>query len=299
MHHFSIKDIENLCGIKAHTLRIWEQRYQLCVAKRKASQHRIYDNNDLKELLQVSFLYHNGYKISNIAGLSLADIEKLVEETYKNHPTNHEGSIHQLTEASLDFDKERFEKIINCLVLRTGIENSIRDVFYPFLQRIGLLWMTNHAIPAQEHFASHIIRKKIILATDGLETPSNDKNSIVIFSPSGEYHEIPLLTANYFFRKEGNKTLYFGTNVSVNTLTYYLNCHPAEYVYAHIITCLSHTDIEDYISALRQSFKGKIVFSGPACRFLEESHDLIILNSLEELVAFSKKPGVIERRTIT
>lgn len=299
MHHFSIKDIENLCGIKAHTLRVWEQRYQLCVAKRKVSQHRIYDNNDLKELLQVSFLYHNGHKISNIAGLGPAEIEKLVEETYKSHPTNHEGSIHQLTEASLDFNKERFEKIINSLVLRTGIENSIRDVFYPFLQRIGLLWMTNHAIPAQEHFASHIIRKKIILATDGLEATAKEKNIILVFSPSGEYHEIPLLTANYFFRKEGNKTLYFGTNVSVNTLTYYLSCHPAEYVYAHIITCLSNTDIEDYIVTLRQSFKGKIVLSGPGCRFLEESYGLIILNSLEELVAFSKQPGVIEGKPIT
>ena len=148
MNHFTIKDIENLCGIKAHTLRIWEQRYnKLFVPKRKQSQHRIYDNDDLKELLRISFLYHNGHKISKIAELNPEQIQQLVE-TFSITEDNHEVFIHQLIEAGVDFDEEKFEKIVNGLVLRVGLEKSIINVFYPFLQRIGLLWMTNNLIPA-------------------------------------------------------------------------------------------------------------------------------------------------------
>ena len=108
MNQFSIRDIENLCGIKAHTLRIWEQRYKLFVPKRKQSQHRVYDNEDLKELLRVSFLYHNGHKISRIAKLSSADIQQVVKCACDRE--NDEAQVLQLLEAGLDFDKEQFEK---------------------------------------------------------------------------------------------------------------------------------------------------------------------------------------------
>ena len=186
MNHFTIKDIENLCGIKAHTLRIWEKRHQLVLPKRKQSKHRFYDNVDLKELLRISFLYHQGYKISTIAELSPEEIHHAVESTSPGEK-NHEIFVHQLIEAGLDFDKERFEKIVNSLVLCIGLEKCISAVFYPFLHRIGLLWMTNNVIPAQEHFVSHIIRKKIICATDALETDSNSPSNIIVFAPSGEF----------------------------------------------------------------------------------------------------------------
>ena len=187
MNHFTIKDIENLCGIKAHTLRIWEQRYNFFVPKRKKSQHRIYDSDDLKELLRISFLYHNGYKISKIAELNPGQIHQLVEESGMQD-NNHEIFIHQLIEAGLDFDKEKFEIIVNCLALRIGMEKCITEVFYPFLQRIGLLWMTNNVIPAQEHFVSQIIRNKIIVATDGLEVRNDAVTNVIVFTPTGEFH---------------------------------------------------------------------------------------------------------------
>lgn len=288
MHQFSIKDIENLCGIKAHTLRAWEQRHQLCVAKRKGSQHRIYDDEDLKELLRVSFLYHNGYKVSEIAGLSNAEIDKLVEESVVTH-NNEENYIHQLIEASLDFDKERFEKIINCLVLRIGIEKCIKNIFYPFLHRIGLLWMTNHAIPAQEHFASHIIRKKILVATDGIETSDKDKPVILVFAPTGEFHEIPLLTVNYFLKKYGSRTVYMGVDVALETLNYYLQNKPVQFVYTHVITCLNARELEDYLLSLRQLFPGKMILSGPACKHMESRlTDIKMIHSPDEMIAFAK-----------
>lgn len=294
MNHFTIRDIENLCGIKAHTLRIWEQRYKLFVPKRKESQHRIYDNDDLKELLRISFLYHTGHKISKIAALQPGEIDRLVQasgigENYQ------EAFVHQLIEAGLDFDKERFEKIINSLVIRIGFDKTIVNVLYPFLQRIGLLWMTNNVIPAQEHFASHIIRKKIILATDGLEVDAKTASNIVVFAPAGEHHEISLLTANYFFRKYNNRTTYFGVNVSVEALEYYLHHHPATHIYAHVITQLCSEGLTNCVNALCKKFPDKkIVLSGPVCQQLENRPaNLLILHSLEEMIAFAKETGAV------
>ncbi len=292
MNHFTIRDIENLCGIKAHTLRIWEQRYKMFVSKRKESQHRIYDNDDLKALLRISFLYHNGYKISKIAALTPEEIKQRVE-TFPIQEDNYEVYVHQLIEAGVEFDEDSFEKIVNCLVVRIGFEKCIAHVFYPFLQRIGLLWLTSNVIPAQEHFVSHIIRKKIILAIDGLEIDANSVSNIVVFAPAGEQHEIPLLTANYFFRKYNNRTTYFGTNVSVESLIYYLQHHKATHLYIHVITHLRNEGFNTYIQALCNNFPDKkIIVSGPVCKGIEHiPANLQILQSLNELIVFSKETG--------
>ncbi len=294
MNNFSIKDIENLCGIKAHTLRIWEQRYKsLFCAKRKDSKHRTYDCNDLKELLRISFLYHNGFKISRIAEMSCEEIQQLVEKTC-NSDCNHEVSVQQLLTASIDLDKERFEKIINSLVLRFGLDKCITHIFYPFLQRIGLLWMTGNLIPAQEHFSSHIICKKIIVATDGLEPPYSNAYTIAIFAPLGEFHELPLLVANYFFRKNNIQTIYFGTDVALDTLCYYDRQNSITHLYAHVITNLNNPELDGFACALSNRFSDKeIIFSGPACKCIEQRKpaNLRMLYSMDELIALTKEMG--------
>lgn len=288
MNQFSIRDIENLCGIKAHTLRVWEQRYNLFVAKRKESQHRIYDCDDLKELLRISFLYHNGYKISRIAEMSSQQIGEEIEKI-KPQPCNYDIFVHQLVEASITLDKENFEKVVNGLVLRIGFEKSIIYVFYPFLERIGLLWMTNHVIPAQEHFSSHIIRKKIICATDGLETINDDKFNVVLFSPPGELHEIPLLLVNYFFRKQGIRTTYFGTGVNIETLKYYANHHAVTHFYTHIITHLDNYGLNESVCLFCKTFPDqKIIISGPACTCIQQKpRNLHHLRSIDEVIDFT------------
>jgi DNA-binding transcriptional MerR regulator len=289
MNQFTIRDIENLCGIKAHTLRVWEQRYNLCIAKRKESLHRFYDNDDLKELLRISFLYHNGHKISRIAALSREEIHQLVQESCVTE-NNHSVFIHQLTEAGMDFDKEKFEKIVNCVALRLGLEKSITDVFFPFLERIGLLWMTNNVIPAQEHFVSHIIRKKIIMAIDGLEVPANKPN-IVLFAPEGEHHEIPLLAINYFFRKHNNHTTYLGVNVNRECIDYYLANQPADRLYVHIITHLDNCGLESFVCALCRDYPDKqIIVSGPAVKCMDKKpRNLQVLHSMQEMIAYAAK----------
>lgn len=285
MNRFTIKDIENLCGIKAHTLRVWEQRYNFFTPKRKGSQHRVYDSDDLKALLRISFLYHNGYKISKIAQLNPEQIEKEVANS-KIQKGSYELYVQQLIETSIQLDKENFERVSNEIVSELEMEKAILHVFYPFLNRIGLLWMTNHVIPAQEHFSSHIIRKKIISATDGLKVDNQKKYNVVIFSPSGELHEIPLLLVNYLFRKKGIKTTYFGVNVAVESLVYYCRHHSVSHFYTHLITHLDSERLDSYISALCNYFPDKtILLSGPASDSIHQNPvNLKRVHSLDEVI---------------
>lgn len=292
MNNFNIRDIENLCGIKAHTLRIWEQRYGLCVAKRKESRHRIYNDEDLKDLLRVSFLYHNGHKISKIAALGAVEINRLVENA-SHTDESVELYVHQLINAGIDLDKERFEKTVTCVVIRFGLEKAITHIFYPFLQRIGLLWMTNNVIPAQEHFVSHIIRKKIILATDGAEVDPESKAIVLIFAPRGELHEIPLLTINYFFRKYGTRTVYFGDNIPVDCIRQYLSENPVTHLFTHVTTDLNNDWLEKYICSLCKEFPAiKMVASGPACKCIQRTvPNLQVLQSMEEMISMARETG--------
>ncbi|OSZ79852.1 hypothetical protein CAP36_00885 [Chitinophagaceae bacterium IBVUCB2] len=292
MNHFTIKDIENLCDIKAHTLRIWEQRYELFTPKRKKSLHRIYDNEDLKELLRISFLYHSGHKISKIAALTPEEIQQLVEKS-SLQKNNQEAYVHQLIEAGIDFDQEKFEQIINSVIQQVGLERCIIELFYPFLQRIGLLWMTNNVIPAQEHFSSHIICKKIIMAIDGLKNIDENLPAILVFTPAGEFHEIPLLAANYFLRKYNNRTVYFGINVQQQSVEYYLQHQPVSCVYTHVITKLTEDGTENYINWLCKKFPDKnITLSGPAGKCIEQiPPNLRIIRSVDEMITFAKKRG--------
>jgi DNA-binding transcriptional MerR regulator len=167
MQQFTIKDVENLCNIKAHTIRIWEQRYKLIVPKRKESLRRIYDNEDLKQLLRVSFLYHNGWKISRIASLTE---DEIINEVYKSeiNSITYKNYIIQLIVAAIDFNEPQFLEILDSLTRKIGFEKCVTDICYPYLQRVGLLWVTNNVIPAQEHFSSYIIMHKIIAEIDKL-----------------------------------------------------------------------------------------------------------------------------------
>ena len=233
MQQFTIRDIEHLTGIKAHTLRIWEQRYGILIPKRKESLHRIYDNEDLKELLRISFLYHNGWKISKIASLNKDDIVKTIAGTEIDSKT-YKSFIVRMIEAAIDFNEASFTDLLNELIGSIGFESCIVNVCYPYLERIGLLWLTNNAIPAQEHFSSYIIQNRIIAETEKL-APKTSQPEMVLFSPKGEYHELPLLFINYLLRKNGWNVVYLGSSVD-KAVVQELRHPTIRYFFVHLIT---------------------------------------------------------------
>jgi len=289
MNQFSIKDLENLTGIKAHTLRVWEQRYGIIKPQRKESNHRYYLNNDLKQLLRVSFLYHKGYKISKIATLNEVEIKQLSLEQNNSAPT--EIIVNRLLEASIDFNVDGFETAIEQAFQQFGFEKSITQIIYPFLEKIGLFWMTDNVIPAQEHFSSNIIRNKIIAASDKLLKSQQAKaTTVLLFTPPGEHHELPLLITNYMLRKNGIRTIYFGCNVVGSTIESYVKHFNVTHIYTHLITLFTDKDAAHFVTSLCHAFPNKqIVVSGPAVSALKlNMKQLTILHSFQETQEFCK-----------
>lgn len=291
MNHFTIKDIENLSGIKAHTLRIWEQRYQLFIPKRKESKHRYYDNEDLKHILRISQLYHNGLKISKIAQLPASSILSMAMEPYLGKQ-NTDVYIHRLIEASIDFDEERFEELFEQALKQFGLEVTIIDVMYAFLERIGLLWLTDHVIPAQEHFASNIIKRKIISALDALKTkPSPSSGTYVLFTPEGEQHEIPLLLNHYLMKASGKKCIYMGVDVPFDDIDIYVKLKNPKYLYFHAITHLYEQPMDDLLKQLKRKFsQQEIIMSGPLTKEVTLNiQGVTLLRSMTEMLEFAKR----------
>ncbi|MBK8845348.1 MAG: MerR family transcriptional regulator [Bacteroidetes bacterium] len=216
MSTFSIKDIETLTGIKSHTIRIWEQRYELLQPKRTDTNIRYYDDDDLKFLLNVSLLNRNGVKISKIAGLSLIDLEKLVGEITSDS-SDISIQIHKLTAATLNLDEHEFTLIINNHCSLNGFEYTMYNLIFPFMSHLGVMWQSGTVNPAFEHFITNIIRARLVVMTEmlGARPSSSSIKKAILFCPEGEYHEIGLLFANYMLRNYGFHTLYLGQNIPV------------------------------------------------------------------------------------
>lgn len=286
MQRFTIKDIENLTGIKAHTLRIWEQRYPFFQPKRKESQHRFYDNDDLKKLLQIAFLYHLGWKISRIAALPFSEIEREVNEHQVAAP-EHRLFVYKLIECALDFNEQEFTTLLNDIIGRLGFENCITKVCFPYLTKIGLLWSTNNVIPAQEHFSSYIIQNLIIAETQKLP-PLNMPPEIVLFCPQQEFHELPLLYLNYLLRKHGKLTVYLGTNISLKELKLVAGLPGIKTLYLHLITNFTGYSIDEYLETLCVTFRDKqIIASGAATLHTQRRFTNVqVLKSDREIYGF-------------
>ena len=271
MNVFSIRDIENLTGIKAHTLRIWEQRHNLFNPKRKQSKHRFYDSDDLKYILRIAYLYkHSDLKISKIASLPEETIRELTMEP-KPGAHNYGIYVNHLVEAALDFDQDRFEKVLQKVIDQSGFENAVFEIVFPLLKRIGMLWLSGMIHPVQEHFASSMVIKRMILAIDQQpKVVTASKRKVMLFAPQGEFHEIPILFMQYLLKKNGIPYVYLGQNVSLETIETVGRYHQVTELYFHLITNLTGCDIQQYLRKLSDLFPDRpILFS--CCQVCEHT----------------------------
>ncbi|MES2519751.1 MAG: MerR family transcriptional regulator [Bacteroidota bacterium] len=263
MSNYSIKDLEQLSGIKAHTLRIWEQRYNILKPDRTDTNIRTYDDKDLKLVLNISLLKDHGYKISEISKMASEEMSKevmLISDKQLNYP----DQIHALTIAMLDLDEERFEKIVSTNTLQFGFENMMTNIIYPFLSRIGTLWITGSIGPAQEHFISNLIRQKLIVAIDGqLPSLRPGAKKYLLYLPEGEMHEISLLFANYIVRSRQNKVIYLGQSLPFNELIFAYDIHKPDFIFSVITSVPGQNEIQKYVYKLSKEFPhSKILLTG-------------------------------------
>jgi DNA-binding transcriptional MerR regulator len=261
MGQYSIKELEQLSGIKAHTIRIWEKRHKIIEPSRTATNIRYYSDLDLKKIINVSLLNTYGIKISKIADMSMDDVNKKVLEI--SELQNDKGvHIDQMVIAMIDMEEELFEKILNNLILRFGFEKTITEIIYPFLEKIGILWQTQNITPAHEHFISNLIRQKIIVAIDGLPIPPKTSKKILLFLPEGEMHELGLLFYHFLIRKSGYRTYYLGQNVPHEDLISVYKVHQPDFMLTSITSTLI-IPIEKYLEQLANDFgQTKILASG-------------------------------------
>ena len=216
---FSIKDLENLTGIKAHTIRIWEKRYNLLSPNRTDTNIRTYNISSLQKLLNISYLNNNGIKISKIAKLKDDGIAAKVREiASRNKLENH--AINALKMAMMNFDQILFYNTYNSLIENKTFSDIFYGVFLPLLNEIGLLWQTHTITPAHEHFISTHIKQKILLNIEKLQSiePKPSSKTFVLFLPENEIHDIGLLFINYQLRSKGYHTIFLGESVPMDSL---------------------------------------------------------------------------------
>jgi len=246
MQTYPINELERLTGVKAHTIRIWEKRYGLIAPERTTTNRRYYNDKQVKKLLNITTLLSYGKKISKIAELSEEELNKEVLKgaTPQLHHKLIEAHINELVKCMLTYDEDAFEQTFSASVAERGFYDTMMQVVYPFLEKVGTLWRVDKTAPVQEHFASGIIRRKLMAATDALAQPDPSASSFLLFLPENEWHEIALLFANYIIRATGHKTIYLGQNVPFENIVKVCNTVSPEYMLFFYIGAKPMKEIE-------------------------------------------------------
>ncbi len=215
---FTIKDLENLSGIKAHTIRIWEKRYHVLEPSRTSTNIRYYDISNLQKLLNVTLLYNQGYKISKIAALSNPELQQLVRDHLAE---NSSGNLYtnSFKLAMLNFDQHLFEDTFRQLKSEYDFSEIFMKIFLPLLEEIGTLWQSDTISPAHEHFISNLIKQKLLTSTEQLRQVEKKLGKVfVLYLPLNEIHELGLMFIHYELMKKGYHSIYLGPSVPIDNL---------------------------------------------------------------------------------
>ena len=280
MAQYTIKELEHLSGIKAHTIRAWEQRYNILHPKRTDTNIRYYDEADLKSLLNISLLNERGYKISKIAQMEPEQIQKEVVELC-DAPFRCSHHVSALISAMVDMDEVKFEKQISTATLQLGLHQTMEEVVYPFLYKIGILWQTSNITPAHEHFVSNLIRQKLIVAIDGQVLRRKEESpTYILYLPEGELHELVLLYMNYILRANGQHVVYMGQSLPFQDLELTYEQFQAECI-CTVMTAMPERDqVQLYLDRLSKRFPQSTIY---VCGFQVQQDFLVFPENVVRL----------------
>ncbi|HUZ60476.1 MAG TPA: MerR family transcriptional regulator [Hanamia sp.] len=287
MNQFSISQLEKFSGIKAHTIRMWEHRYNALKPNRSEGNTRYYDNNQLRRLLNIVSLSNQEYKVSELCAMPDKQLFKLAGKL-KNETGNRtdEYFVSQLIAAGITYDETHFDKIFSHCLLIYGMKDTYLKVIYPVLVRTGLMWCTNTLPPASEHFISNLFRQKIFTAIDSLPITTNSLTSWVLFLPENEFHEIGLLFSHYLIRLSGKKVIYLGPNVPLNFLVEIQKDFLPQNILLFFVHNVSDAEVQKYLNELSSRFTGKKIFVAATQKLkdkLKLKNDIHFLSSVTDL----------------
>jgi DNA-binding transcriptional MerR regulator len=258
---YSIKDLEQLTGIRAHTIRIWEQRYGLICPCRTKSNIRYYEDDELKLLLNIALLNRNGYKISKIATMSRDEIAAVVEQLSESHVTV-ENQIDALTIAMIEMDEHKFDHVLSANISAHGFEQTIHDLINPFLERLTFLWFTSSIKPAHDNFMSYRLRQKLCRAIDSEPLPHPHAPKVLMFLPQGDTSELPLLFSHYMIKIKQYNVIYLGGNNSLADVIEAYKIKKPEYIYTYLSEHFTQ-NLQQYLNNLANSFPAaRVVITG-------------------------------------
>lgn len=260
MAEYKIKDLENLTGIKSHTIRIWEKRYRILSPDRTDTKIRTYSDSELTHLLTVSMLNRNGIKISKIAKLSQEDMNKLLWDIKVNKEP--EYSMDKLLLSLVSLDEQLFKQTLANLLETEGLEKTFTDHLIPFLDRIGIMWLIGSVNPAQEHFMSNLIRQKIISEIDKQEIPASTEKSVLMYLPEHEWHEMSLLFYHFLLRSKGVPTFYLGQSLPYESLVECIEKLKPNYILSSWLTAVDEKLVVGYFKKLKSDYPNLDVFAG-------------------------------------
>lgn len=288
MNAFTIKDLENLSGIKAHTIRIWEQRYSFLKPQRTETNIRLYSNEELKMILNIALLNRYGFKISHIDRMDESEIrEKILSLNSGEAQT--ERIINDLITRMIDLDGEGFEKILNTHIRTKRIDITLNQIIFPFLEKVGILWQTGHINPGQEHLVSAIIRRKLIVGVDQAESRLPSDKTFFLFLPEGEHHELGLLYVQYLLKSHGLNVIYLGANVPVKDAEFVANIRKPDYIYIHLTSMAPSFNFDKFLQQLGTRFRHiPAIISGAVARQYKKPlpPNVLLKTSLSEVQEF-------------
>tara|TARA_B100000809_G_scaffold266858_1_gene332278 strand:+ start:6188 stop:7072 length:885 start_codon:yes stop_codon:yes gene_type:complete len=289
MSKYKISDLEKFSGVKAHTIRIWEQRYKILSPLRTETNIRYYDDAQLRKLLNIVSLMSAGVKISAISKLSEEDLNAKIGSLANigGDGIKEEMLINQMINAALSYDEALFEKAFSNSILSFRLMDAYQKVFYPMLIKIGLLWLSKDINPAQEHFVTSLVKQKIFSAIDGLNPPSKESETWLLFLPAGEEHDLGLLIANYGLRVNGKKVIYLGANVPLENLDIIAKQVKPTHYLTFSVRSNQHSSINKYLASMNKEFKNPpihICCSNNTADNLELSSNQKIIPSFQEFL---------------
>ena len=292
MNAFTIRDLENLSGIRAHTIRIWEQRYSFLKPRRTQTNIRYYDSDELKMILNVALLNKNGYRVSTIDRMKPDEISQKIL-ALNSDAAQLDRLINEMLNYMIELNAPAFERTVDEFISHNGIANAISNLIFPFLNKVGILWMTNHVRVSQEHLVSNIVRQKLIRGIEDIKVDDNNSKPIVLFLPGGEYHELGLLYVQYLLKVRGKNTIYLGADVPIEELAYVCSTKQPEVLYTHLTSLPARFNFEKYLLIIKQNINNTpIVISGRVTHDYTKKIPAGIRfgKSLEEVIAHLAAP---------
>ncbi|OLY93884.1 DNA-binding transcriptional regulator, MerR family [Cnuella takakiae] len=282
---FSIKELETISGIKAHTIRIWEQRYNFLKPERTATNIRTYSNEELKTLLTVALLNKHGYKISRIDEMDQEQRRRTLLQLGEANART-EYLVNELIGFMVDLKALEFELILNDYIREFGMEATVTTLIFSFLEKVGILWQTDRINPAQEHIVSNLIRQKIICGIEGLPFPERKDPLFLLFLPEEEFHEMGLLFVYYLLRKKSIPVIYLGANVPVKDIGYIVDIKKPDYLYMHLTAPPRQVKFEKLLNQLSQ-YPATTLLSGYMAELGHKPYENIrMLTSLHQVLEY-------------